>query len=162
MNGGFMQQLQIVDLDGCISDDRWRRDLIAPRPADGSNPENRFKAYQTLSFSDAPANLNELRADCDLIILTARPTRYAKITRDWLHIHKIKFAHLIMRNDGDTRPSWLVKEQMLGWLFDPNMYDVRPRQIVDAIDDLDPIVAMYRNYDLPARIVRIGEEEHIA
>lgn len=158
-----MRKYQIADLDGCISDDRWRRDTIKPRPADGSNPPDRFHIYQSLSFSDEAMNLRELRDDCQLIILTARPVKFSQITYDWLKRHKIVPAITIFRNNHDTRPSWDVKRQMVGWLLDYNMHGLNPGDIVEAIDDLAPIVNMYREeFNIPSRIVRIGEEEHIA
>lgn len=151
---------QIVDLDGCISDDLWRRKFIRPL-AEGAPPNaERFEHYHRPSALDAYANLDQLHPEAQPIVLTARPTIYRSQTLEWLAGCRRVDLHsviLIMRNIDDHRTSLLLKTEMVNWL--PIHYGIPLTSIVQAIDDRDDIVEMYRSeYQLNARVVRIGEE----
>lgn len=155
-------KIQIADLDGCLSNDVWRRTLIKPRPADGSNPEERFFHYHSQCWRDEMANGHELLPNTEIVILTARPVAHRDSTLHWLRWAHIRPHWVIHRNNGDTRPSVDVKRDQLKWLLDVNSYGVKLTDIVLAIDDLEPIVKMYREeFGLNAKLVRIGEEEHL-
>lgn len=153
-----MRLFQIVDLDGCIADDLWRRHLINKI---GPKSNDWFHEYHINSFWDKAVNLHEIKQP-ETIILTARPLRYRQITMQWLDkIANVKPAYILFRNDDDHRPSFEVKKEMVRALLDWNSYNIQLEQIADAIDDRENIVAMYRQeYGLAARVVRIGEEEH--
>ncbi len=155
------KHFQIVDLDGCISDDLWRRRLITPLRAGEPNYAERFHEYHRHAHLDVPRNLHELAEDAEVIVLTARPLTYRDITLNWLlEVAALPHAHLIMRNPHDHRPSVDVKADQLRWLFDPNMeYGVTPKRVVQAIDDRQDIVDMYTMAGLAARVVRIGDAE---
>lgn len=156
------RMFQIVDLDGCISDDRWRRPLIiqlAPGEGRWADDHLRFEAYHNSIPRDLFVNGKELRPNVDFIILTSRPLRYRDETVFWLARNQISYRHLIMRNPSDLRPSVEVKREMVLWLSDPNSYAVRREMIVDAIDDRKDIVKMYRESGLPARVVNIDGTE---
>lgn len=158
-----MRTIQLVDLDGCIADDRWRRELILPRPKDGSNPQDRFHMYHSQSFRDEMRNREAIRDDCQIVVLTARSLAYRTITMAWLREQEVIPMFLIHRNPTDTRPSVDVKREQVRWLTSPNMYGIHIEEIVDAIDDLQSVVDMYRNdFGIASRLVRIGEEEHVA
>lgn len=152
-----MTEYQIIDLDGCIANDLWRRPFIRPL-AEGEQPNaERFFQYHEASALDSAANLEHLHPTARKIVLTARPMAYYAATMDWLrHIH-LDVEHIIMRNNHDHRTSLDLKREMVLWL--QAHYGVPLNSIVQAIDDRDDIVAMYRDvYGLPARVVRIGEE----
>jgi hypothetical protein len=153
---------QIIDLDGCISDDRWRRHLIES-PVDGRwSNQTRFENYHSCCVRDNLVNAHEIRYDLKHIVLTGRPVRWRQPTEDWLWETANIVPHiLIMRNNEDLAPSPELKERMCGWLWEPNlMYGVRKEEIVEAIDDRQDIVSMYHKLGLVARVVRIGDEEH--
>lgn len=153
-------QYQIIDLDGCIADDRHRRHLIVPDPGTGRTDAH-FRRYHEESHCDLAANLHEVRwADCSLIVLTSRPLAYFEITRNWLlEVAALPVPTIIMRNPGDRRSSVEVKREQLSWL--PVHYAIPYSRIVEAIDDRDDIVEMYREAGLNARVVRIGEESSL-
>lgn len=160
-----MREFQIGDLDGCISDDRWRRVLIGTEPERGrSDPTwpDRFHRYHLHASQDAAANLHEFIPGVPIIFLTARPVRYADLTREWLWSKQVNPMHIIHRPNDDHRPSVEIKAMQLGWLTNPNNdYDVSLSEIISAIDDREPIIQMYRSLGIVnARIVRIGSEEH--
>lgn len=157
-----MRELQIVDLDGCISDDRWRRSLIVPLTPGEKRWEDdhkRFERYHAMIPYDRLANLHELRYNCTPIILTSRPLAYREMTMWWLQEKGIRPLHIIFRNNNDLRPSVEVKRDMVRWLFDYNMYGVQREEVLDAIDDRRDIVKMYQELQLPARVVQIANTE---
>lgn len=155
-----MREVQIADLDGCLADDRWRRALIRPEPSDrGVGWQDKFVEYHQASWRDTVENLSALREGCDLVILTGRPLWTRPLTLAWLaEVAGLDPLHVIFRNNSDHRPSVEVKREQLGWLL--TNYGIRRERIVEAIDDMEPIVEMYRTAGLTARVVRIGEEQH--
>lgn len=159
--------IKIFDLDGCTSDDRWRRKLIPPSTeADRTSPgwATRFDAYHRAALQDAPTNTHEIAEwGGELIVLTGRPVRYAEQTKHWIHTRLgVRPLHILHRNNDDHRPSHLVKRTQVEWLLAHNLgYGVRLDRIAEAIDDMSDIVQMYwDHYRIPARVVRVGEEEH--
>jgi hypothetical protein len=155
-----VRRIQIADLDGCISDDRWRRHLILPLPPRGEDNNYCFQEYHDHCGLDAIANRHELDPSAELVILTARPISIHLKSADWLAAYELNALCVIHRNIHDYRASVDVKRDQLRWLFDPNSYGFLAEEIVSAIDDREDIVRMYREeFGLNSRIVRIGEEE---
>ena len=159
--------IKLIDLDGCLSNDIWRRKLIViPETANRGDPawQNRFHDYHANCLHDDPVNLHEVhRWTGELIVMTGRPVRYAEQTRTWIRRRLgIRPLHILMRNNNDHRPSHELKRTQVEWLLAPNMdYGVQMEHIVEAIDDMQANVEMYRTvYGIPARVVRVGDEEH--
>jgi len=153
-----MQTYQIIDLDGCISDDRWRRNLIQPSLIG----QARFDAYHDLCHKDLALNLNAVIPGHAIIVITGRPTRVRERTEVWLReVAGLQISLMIMRNDDETKPAPDLKRMMVSWLFDANLYGFLPEQVVSAIDDRADVVELYRrDFGLNSRVVRIGDEEH--
>jgi len=156
-----MRRIQIVDLDGCIADDRWRRKYIMPDVPDLDHIE-RFGKYHQSSILDFALNLNEI-TEPHVVVLTGRPLLYHEITLMWLRENAyIEPLYMIMRNNNDHSPSPVLKKRMVHGLLDWNSYGIAREEIVSAIDDRAAIVDMYqRDFGINARVVRIGEEEHV-
>jgi len=150
------RNIQIVDLDGCIADDRWRRELIQPTGKD------KFHEYHAVSHLDFPVNINEIVAP-EVIVLTGRPVAYREQTLAWLgETAYVRPLHIIMRNNGDYSNAVILKERMVRGLLDWNSYGIAQEWLTLAIDDRADIVEMYqRVFQIPSKIVRIGDEEHI-
>ena len=163
-----MRRIQVIDLDGCISDDRHRRGAIDPVLAADRTPERAkdrtamYDAYHRNCFLDPAVNLHEVREE-HVVILTGRPLKFWDATNLWLReVAYIQPLFMIMRNNHDHRPSVILKRQMLQGLLDHNSYGIEREELVSAIDDRDDIVVMYRaEFGLEARIVRIGDEENV-
>ncbi len=155
-----MRRIQIVDLDGCISDDRWRRHLIGPK-VNGEKGHDRFDLYHAHCAKDQVTNLHEIIAP-DTVVLTGRPNRYRAATWKWIQtVAKIEPLYLMMRNDNDFQPSSVLKAHMVRALFDVNSYNLHPEEVVFAIDDRTLVIEMYRQeFGIEAKVVRIGDEEH--
>ena len=134
----------ILDLDGCISDDRRRLHLI-----DHNEPDmtKRYEKYHSVCDSDPPINrhlFDSLDDSTTAVIFTARPQKYADQTIDWLEKTGIKFEILCMRKDGDHRPSTIIKNEFLSF--------IQRNNIIRAFDDKEDVVAMYRNNGISADI----------
>src|SRR5690625_3511715 len=97
----------IVDLDGCIADDRWRRHMIRP----ASVPiRERFHKYHLAGCRDHLCNADLVYSDDHLVVVvTSRPEWYRRLTHQWLLDWEIMPRAIIMRRDDDYRPSVEVK-----------------------------------------------------
>lgn len=140
--------IAIVDLDGCISDDRWRRGLI--RPPD-------YDAYHQLSGFDAACNRDIfLCKDYEIAIFTARPFFYRTLTREWLKRQGVPFRWLYMRHDGVLDHSAILKDAFLRHFLRNHK---KGGQIVAAFDDRADVLKMYAKYGIPTYLREV-EDEH--
>lgn len=149
----------IFDLDGCVSDDAWRRSRI-PSDATGGL---QFDFYHAGCGQDKPlaAGGEILRrhiADGHYVIFaTARTTKFAKLTADWIkdnfRIEPNREFMLLMRQENDHRSSPEIKREMTQfikrWCTEPD----RPAEVVAAYDDRIDVVCMYREEGLPAKVL---------
>jgi len=101
----------IFDLDGTISDDRWRRDKVR---WDEEDPDRRYSGYHRYLGDDKPINLDLVQKEFDrdrvIIFCTARPDYCRKHTEEWIkkHIPDIPFQ-LFMRGKDNHQPSTELK-----------------------------------------------------
>lgn len=110
-----MNPYAIFDLDGCLSDDRYRRGLLPKQTPEeltknGPLSQGSYHAYHSSLGEDLPANTrfvtNQVDRGHDLLFITARPERYRQETTDWL-----------LRNFGDDlrRANWhLLMRPVMG------------------------------------------------
>ena len=163
-----MRRIQIIDLDGCIADDRHRRKHIDPALAQNRHPsvlearDAMWDRYHKECFLDPLANIDKI-VERQVVVLTGRPLRHYEATRMWLtEVAYISPLYIIMRNNQDHSPSVDLKRRMVYGLLDANSYGVHRDELVLAIDDRSDVVEMYKaEFDLNAHIVRIGDEhEH--
>lgn len=106
--------LAIFDLDGCISDDRWRSNRLA----DGLT--NGFAYYHEGIPEDKPANIDKVKyhrhnLKHQIVFLTARPEKYREVTEEWLdkHFPFLTDYWLFMRKDGDMASSPEMKSAVV-------------------------------------------------
>ena len=126
----------ILDLDGTISDDTWRRDRI-PSQVDDSQG---WDYYHEGSIDDKPMNIHLV--GYKNIVITSRPCKFRTITMEWLAKNGVEYTVLLMRNQGDIRPAWQVKQDALQYLRD--IYDIHNKDIDVAYDDNEDVCAMYK------------------
>ena len=137
--------IQIIDLDNCISDDFWRLDKITneakPEFFEGTDNEFKYHLYHLNHIFDKSANLEKI-IGFQNIIMTARPACFFKQTMLWLEHHGF-FPHIkasMFRPIGCDLPSVELKKQMVEKLkFETNV------NIIKAYDDRQDIVDMYKN-----------------
>ena len=93
-----------VDLDGTLSDDRWRRDAI---------PD--WDAYHAGIPNDSPretvAQFLLLTSHCfdQVVILTGRPARFRGETIEWMKANSIPYDDILMRPNDDFSSNADVK-----------------------------------------------------
>ena len=163
-----MRRIQIIDLDGCIADDRHRRSHLNPvlqkdhRPESDAAREAMWHEYHKHCFLDTVANLHSIQEE-HVVVITGRPLKYWTATDMWLReVAFIRPLYMIMRNNFDRTSSVGMKRRAVNGLLDHNSYGIDRDELVLAIDDREDIVLMYQQaFGLEAKVVRIGDhEEH--
>ncbi len=149
-----MMEYIILDLDGCIADDRRRKPLIdhgAPDP---------FEAYHSDCHNDPLINKHiiELTAHCKVIIFTARPKTFFGKTCRWLReVAKMNnVEQIFMRPEDCLKSSPELKADFLEKLFRTG---ISPRDILCAFDDREDVLAIYDIYGIPTRKVSYPQEQ---
>jgi hypothetical protein len=128
----------ILDLDNCISDDGWR---IRHIDWSQEGPADRYRKYHELSGFDSYENRDlYVNTKHDLVVLTARPDCYRAVTMEWLHRAGISPKALMMRIQGDHRPSSELKKNQVMTMMALGM---TPGDVECAYDDRQDVVDMY-------------------
>lgn len=128
--------IAVIDLDNCISEDRWRWcmfDLHLPII------NERYNRYHEACESDMYQNgdiIRELALRHKLIVFTSRPESVRIKTQRWLNRWRVPNIGLFMRPNDNHEPSVPLKRSMLRAL--PPHLKVR-----SAIDDRIDILDMY-------------------
>lgn len=147
-------KVSIFDLDNCISNDSWRKDIIDFKNEAAHN--ERWHEYHSLSNLDKYENSHMVDQEADednkIVIITGRPERYRNQTIGWLNAHSINYFSLLMRDNKDKRSSVEVKKALVkAFIIDNHPVDVQV-----AYDDRQDIVDMYKEIGIVnARILRI-------
>jgi hypothetical protein len=134
----------LLDLDNCVSDDGWRIPMIDWQ----QRGDARYHRYHSLSAWDKPGNwyltdMTRYPTGSRLVIVTARPNIYRHTTEHWLISHHCAADRLIMRPDGNHKPSVDVKRaQVQSLLFEEGL---SVEEIWAAYDDHSEIIDMYRD-----------------
>ena len=135
----------IFDLDGCLSDDRARRNLISTS----------WDAYHTNLDSDGIINYGAYKMHYDqgdlIAIITGRPWSYVKQTRKWLECNKIHCDFLMMRPVEDKTPSPIMKVKAA-----KRLTHILKRNIKMAYDDRQDIIDAYAKAGIPAMVLDIN------
>ncbi len=140
-----MKSVILLDLDNCISDDAWRRCLITFSCDD---LHTRYHAYHSNCHLDDLRNTDLVRDHAHkIVIVTSRHEEYRALTLRWLKRHKILVEELLMRENGDHRPSVEVKRDLVRYqgCFDPH-------EVHCCYDDREDIVTMYHSLDFRAEV----------
>ena len=143
-----MKKIVILDIDGTIADVRHRLHHIK-----GPGKKN-WKAFFEAMDRDTPIQpmirkVHKLEKEHDIIVVTGRPEHYRARTEEWLKAHGIRYLRLFMRPDGDHRPDYTVKEEVLR--------EFKKGQIVLAIDDRAPVCDMWEKNGI--RCIRVDSDE---
>jgi phosphoglycolate phosphatase-like HAD superfamily hydrolase len=101
----------VIDIDGVLADVRHRLSYLATRPKDW---DGFFAAApQDPPLAEGLAVARHLAVDHQLVILSGRPERYRSATVTWLREHHLPTESLLLRRDGDRRPSRVTKIEAL-------------------------------------------------
>ena len=136
----------VFDMDGTLVDVSSIRHHVM-------RPKNRnFDAFHRESVNCPPIKwVKNMAWDYHLqgytvIQVTARSEKYRPHTSWWIADNNVPSDALYMRPDGDYRPDYDVKKDMLDRLL--LKYD-----IISAYDDNPSIVALWSEYDIPCVVV---------
>ncbi len=122
--------LIVLDIDGVLADVRHRLHHLARRPKDWDAFFTAAKDDDVLEIGAAFAR--KAAATHDIVYLTGRPARLRAATQAWLDHQLLPAGTLLMRPEGDRRPSAVVKLHELRRL--------RRESVVDLLVDDDPSV----------------------
>ena len=122
--------LVVLDIDGVLADVRHRLHHLALRPKDWPAF---FAAAEHDDVLEVGAQFARQAASThDIVYLTGRPERLRAATQTWLESHRLPAGTLVMRPEGDRRPSSVVKLRELRRL--------RRAAVIDLLVDDDPAV----------------------
>jgi predicted kinase len=145
----------IVDMDGTLSDCSHRQHYV-------QNGNRDWDAFYAGCPND-PVNLAVFNlvnylgfgGNYDVIIVSGRPTDKAGIaTEEWLERFEIPFTHLFMRQRGDSRHDYIVKQEILDSMLKSGLDKSR---IAFVLDDRTQVVNMWRQNGLPCFQVAPGD-----
>jgi hypothetical protein len=154
-------RIAIFNIDGCISDDRWRRGRVPDVAGIAPDPKH-FEHYHAGAKDDAPlvtgaAILANHISNGDFIVFASgRKMSTADETAKWIKNHfGIEGGHdfvILLRHDNDERAVVDVKKDFAHYLtktFAPE----RNKTIVAAYDNRRDVVVMYRAEGIEATIL---------
>jgi phosphoglycolate phosphatase-like HAD superfamily hydrolase len=96
----------VFDVDGVLADLDHRRDLLFSGPNGRKNWKAFFAAAGDDAIFEEVARLTTLLdPSLAVVVLTARPTSIQDVTAEWLDRHGVRWDLLVMRAEGDHRPS---------------------------------------------------------
>lgn len=141
-------KLVLVDMDGTLADVSHRLHHIQGR-------KKNWKTFFRLMDADPPSEVvvkwvQNLSPEYDVVIVTGRPEQYRRNTEAWLKRHGIRFQEILMRRDGDHRPDYVVKRELLD--------SMEKSRVAFVIDDRPSVCDMWRGCGLKVFQVAVGEE----
>lgn len=144
-----MKNIIAVDIDGTISLIGNRLKYIQQTPKD-------WDSFYSKCYEDKPnipvieilKGLIKLK-QYYLVYVTGRPERIRFKTQQWIIDNALPCfsAQLFMRNEGDYRPDYIIKTEIIKPFKD---------RIFMAFEDRDQVVKMYRNLEIPCMQVTEG------
>jgi FMN phosphatase YigB (HAD superfamily) len=140
-----MTPLYIFDLDGTLADLTHRLHFI-----DRDSPTSPdWQGFFEACINDKPifemiGLARKLKqSGCEIWIVSGRSDQVREETICWLNAHCVPHDVLLMRSEGDYRPDYKIKQEMLD-----NMLDQDRDRIMMTLDDRDQVVQMWRSNDI--------------
>ncbi len=141
------RDLVLVDMDGTLADVTHRLHYIKSAKKD-------WKRFFQCMHEDPPNQVvmewvRNLAPEYRVVIVTGRPDLYRQQTIDWLARHDVCYDAILMRREGDHRPDYVVKKEVLG--------SVDRERVAFVIDDRPNVCDMWRECGLRTIQVSAGE-----
>lgn len=148
----------LCDLDGCVADDRWRRDRLPASVGNDGFPPEAYDAYHRLCYGDAVNRAalavvleKAMDLDCnqrsDILFVTSRPNRDWVLwaTRVWIAeaFAPLEISYKLLYRPADSRErSPELKARLVSEYF--LQHDVHGwNRVVAAFDDRQDILDAY-------------------
>jgi hypothetical protein len=144
-----MTPCYIFDIDGTLADNSHRTHHLVRQPKD-------WDAYHALVAHDTPHNhvcqlAHVLARESAIVLCSGRHDGQRDVTEVWLVANDVPFRGLYMRKEGDHRPDYIIKRELLDQIradgFEPIM----------AFDDRNSVVKMWRDAGVPCAQVAEGD-----
>jgi hypothetical protein len=149
-------EFAIFDLDGCVSDDRHRRELMPNTGSPSGDLEADYSEYHNACDQDPVVRFGleairrAERKGFAVLFVTSRPYLYREKTVRWVQNRLgIETPTLFMRPNLDVQSSPALKVHLL------KARGVRPEQIRVAFDDRQDVLQAYRAYGVPDHRLRL-------
>lgn len=137
-----MAKAIIFDLDGTLANIDSRRAVLNDNPKDW---DGFFKNIHS-DIPNAPIVMlyKTLAKDNHhkMIIVSGRPDKYQEDSIKWLNENNIVYDYLYMRKNGDRRPDYLIKEEVLEKIISQGF------EVILSVDDRDSVVQMWRKHGI--------------
>jgi hypothetical protein len=150
--------ITVIDLDGCVSDDRWRQQRIKK---DAKMTNEDWDHYHIDCDKDPvlEPGAGLLRGHIDegdyIIFATGRPHTVADKSSEWIvrnfGIKAMQDFTLIMRGPEDHRNAVILKNEMVTFIARHAMQSKRTVKV--AYDDRPDVVEMYIKNGIEAKVV---------
>jgi len=125
----------VVDVDGGLADVRHRLRHVTGRPKDW--PAFFAAAVEDTLLDEGERTVRALAEVYDVVYLSGRPEQLRRVTEDWFRRHGLPEGTLLLRPEGDFRPSRIFKVESLRSL-------ARDRTVVVLVDDDERVLAAAR------------------
>jgi len=144
----------VFDVDGVLADANHRQDILFSGPGSRKNWKAFFAAAGDDALIEEVARVTELlHPNLAVVLLTARPTTIRDTTHTWLEQHGVRWDLLVMRPEGDFRPSPEAKRMAVHELRSAG-FDLRL-----AFDDDRRNVDMFHDEGIPCIYIHSGYYE---
>lgn len=127
----------IVDLDGTLVNTDQISHFVETRPRD-------FESFH-LESVNSPVNIcvyDEIvrlhGKKQEIIVLSGRLEKFRSLSQYWLNSNKVPYDRLILRDNLDFRPDYIVKGEMYDFLSLSYLIKV-------AIDDRDDLIQLWKS-----------------
>lgn len=151
MSDKAVKKTIIFDIDGTLADIQHRRAFLEQEKPD-------WKAFNDKMGDDTPnmpvVALYKTLWDSgqyDVILTSGRSEKDRKITEQWLVWNEIPFGRLEMRQDKDSRPDYIIKQEILDRLRQEG------KSILFAVDDRQQVVDMWRKNGIACLQCDVGD-----
>jgi len=135
------QKAIIVDIDGTISNDKWRRHLLATGQATWDDLNTMSKYDMPFPWCLAIVDAFQDRG-YKILFVTARNEKYKEDTVNWLNANVQAGYELFMRPTADTSEDYIIKRNIY-------MMHVLPFYDIEfCLEDRPSVVQMWRDMGL--------------
>jgi hypothetical protein len=125
----------VVDIDGVLADVRHRLHHVSGRPKNW--PAFFAAAADDALLAEGDRTVRALAEVYDVVYLSGRPERLRSVTEAWFARHCLPDGPLLLRREGDFRPSRVFKVEALIEL-------ARTRTVVVLVDDDERVLTAAR------------------